>query len=909
MADNVQAGAAVGSGPIFATANLTFSGDSVQVPGGFSGILSGSEGAWTWTLVVGGAGAVTAGVQRVTLASDDPAVVALQVIDDWDESDRAKVNLIAGQAGIAGGAGVVGATVPRVTLASDDPAVVALQLIDNAISGAGFNITQFGGASVPLGAGVEGTALRVTVATDSTGVLSVDDNGGSLTIDNATLSVVGSGLEATALRVTIASDSTGVLSVDDNGGAITVDNGGTFAVQVDGAALTALQLIDNLVLAEDAVHNSGDPGVMALAVQKSADAGLAADGDYVPLQTDANGYLKVNIKAGAGSGGTASTDDAAFTAAAGSGTPMMGFVTADAVDSGDVGVVGMLANRQLKVTLYDSGGVELAVGGGTQYTEDAAAAANPVGNAINLVRADSLAAVTDANGDNVAARGTNNGELYVKHVDAIPVTDNGGALTVDGSLTSVGTVTTVSTVTTITNVVHVDDNSGSLTVDGTVTATIAAGATTIAKAEDAAHTTGDVGVMALSVRQDTAAALAGTDADYQPLITDASGRLHVATQDLTQNGSIAATGSNTFTIGDGVAAVAIRISGTWVGTIDFEGSVDATLWDPVYGVRAGVGIPYTQIDESLNDNIFRFTTAGFRQIRARFTRTSGTVTVAWRGSHSTSGIYVNFPLPPGTNAIGKLAANSGVDIGDVDVTSIVPGTGATNLGKAEDGAHTSGDVGVMALSVRQDTAAALGGTDADYQPLITDANGRLHVIAAIAATQTLATVTTVSTLTGGGVAHDSADSGNPVKIGAIATASLLGRTPVAAADRTDLVAGTDGALIVRNGTSLEDIISEQKTNTDGASTAMTGAFAATASQRIYLTDLIMANSSATNITVDIRDGSAGSVLATFPVPANGGVVHRFGTPLRFTAATAAAFDGSAAVTTLSVTMIGFKSKT
>lgn len=84
-------------------------------------------------------------------------------------------------------------------------------------------------------------------------------------------------------------------------------------------------------------------------------------------------------------------------------------------------------------------------------------------------------------------------------------------------------------------------------------------------------------------------------------------------------------------------------------------------------------------------------------------------------------------LPAGTNAIGKLAANSGVDIGDVDVTSIVPGTGATNLGKAEDAVHATGDVGVMALSVRTNTATARAGTDGDYQPLITDTNGRLHV--------------------------------------------------------------------------------------------------------------------------------------------------------------------------------------
>lgn len=88
---------------------------------------------------------------------------------------------------------------------------------------------------VPVGGGVEAAALRVTVASDSTGVLSVDDNGASLTVDNAALAVTGGGVEATALRVTIASDSTGVLSVDDNGGALTVDNAGTFAVQSSGS--------------------------------------------------------------------------------------------------------------------------------------------------------------------------------------------------------------------------------------------------------------------------------------------------------------------------------------------------------------------------------------------------------------------------------------------------------------------------------------------------------------------------------------------------------------------------------------------------------------------------------------------------------------------------------------------------
>ena len=37
------------------------------------------------------------------------------------------------------------------------------------------------------------------------------------------------------------------VGINDSGNSITVDNGGTFAVQVDGSALTALQLIDDTV--------------------------------------------------------------------------------------------------------------------------------------------------------------------------------------------------------------------------------------------------------------------------------------------------------------------------------------------------------------------------------------------------------------------------------------------------------------------------------------------------------------------------------------------------------------------------------------------------------------------------------------------------------------------------------------
>lgn len=45
------------------------------------------------------------------------------------------------------------------------------------------------------------------------------------------------------------------------------------------------------------------------------------------------------------------TDDAAFTAAAGTGTPIMGFFSTDTVDAGDVGVLAMDASRRLFVSL------------------------------------------------------------------------------------------------------------------------------------------------------------------------------------------------------------------------------------------------------------------------------------------------------------------------------------------------------------------------------------------------------------------------------------------------------------------------------------------------------------------------------------------------------------------------------
>jgi len=71
------------------------------------------------------------------------------------------------------------------------------------------------------------------------------------TLDSTTVIAAGGGVEGAALRVTIASDSTGVVSVDDNGAALSVDdNGGSLTV--DGA-------VDVLGDVAHGTTDSGDP--------------------------------------------------------------------------------------------------------------------------------------------------------------------------------------------------------------------------------------------------------------------------------------------------------------------------------------------------------------------------------------------------------------------------------------------------------------------------------------------------------------------------------------------------------------------------------------------------------------------------------------------------------------------------
>jgi hypothetical protein len=159
----------------------------------------------------------------------------------------------------------------------------------------------------------------------------------------------------------------------------------------------------------------------------------------------------------------------------------------------------------------------------------------------------------------------------------------------------------------------------------------------------------------------------------------------------------------------------------------------------------------------------------------------------------------------------------------------------------------------------------------------------------------------------GDVAHDTADAGEPVKVGTKSVATLSTQTLVAANDRSNAFSDLDGVVITRRNATLGDLTRGSATITDGSSTQVIAA--AGSGVKTYITDVTISNTSATAVTVDIRDGTAGSVMWTFPVPANtSGVTHRFESPIAGTANTAVAADPSAAASSIIVCISGFKSK-
>ncbi len=302
------------------------------------------------------------------------------------------------------------------------------------LDGSGDPITSFGGGTQYTDADVEASPVgTVAMGTDGSNVFALDtDADGQLQIDVLTLP--------------------------------NVTNAGTFAVQEDGDALTALQLIDDVVYAEDSGHTTGDKGVFVLGVRnEDGDDFSGTDKDYIPIALDAKGHVFVR-----NSDETFTVDTELTTADldTGAGTDTRAVVGLVGSASGGAALIPGSATDGLLVNLGANNDVTLAVlpdtaAGdlaaitaaveGTLTIEGTVTANLSDGDAAHLSLLADTVYVDDADWTDDTSKHLLVGGLYqsspqtVTDGDVAPflidangrlaISDGGGAITVDGSLT------------------------------------------------------------------------------------------------------------------------------------------------------------------------------------------------------------------------------------------------------------------------------------------------------------------------------------------------------------------------------------------------------------------------------------------------------------------------------------------
>lgn len=433
--------------------------------------------------------------------------------------------------------------------------------------------------------------------------------------------------------------SAGRLWVDASGVTLTVGshavtNVGTFATQVDGALLTSSQLIDDIIRSEDVASADGHAGASVLTVRQDTLAGsTSADGDYQPFKTDSVGRLWINCSTGC-SGGTQYAEDQAH--ASGDLTIFVSGVRRDTTPSSSSGTAG-------------------------DYS------------AFNI----------DANGRlyvNAALYNGTDGSLLTPSVDQ----------TLDAAITTTGPLMVGRGSTATPTASSADGDATALWVDlsGRVHATYE-------KAEDVAHTSGDIGAFVLTKRTDSAATSAGTDGEYATLNTDASGRLWVNCGTGCSGGTQFAEDAAAVSADVGTVTLAVR-QDTPAGSTSTDGDYTPLKSDSIgrLWVNCATGC-----------------SGGTQYVEDAASAGGETMTL--------TGIVRQDTLTSVTSTDGDYAYAKGDSLGRLYVN-----TGTIGI---EDAAETAAGNLAMAGTVRRDTAASSAGTTGDNATLNTDATGQLWV--------------------------------------------------------------------------------------------------------------------------------------------------------------------------------------
>jgi len=293
----------------------------------------------------------------------------------------------------------------RVVIATDDINLAAIkvsaELLDNAISGAGYNITQMGGTNLSMDEGtVDGGTQRVSLATDDDGVAHLATVAGAVYAEDAASGAADPGVMVLARRTDSPADTSGA---DLDYEALQMDNGrlwvsaeidSSIALDVSAATVTVDLGANNdvtiaagaasIATAEDTASAAADVGVAVMARRTASPADTSgADLDYEMLQMD-NGRLwatagidqlggtaismdEGTVDAGcqrvslatdddgvahlANIAGATHVDDAGFTLGTHRGTMMMGFAGTQSVNANDAAALACETDGSLHVAL------------------------------------------------------------------------------------------------------------------------------------------------------------------------------------------------------------------------------------------------------------------------------------------------------------------------------------------------------------------------------------------------------------------------------------------------------------------------------------------------------------------------------------------------------------------------------
>jgi len=258
-----------------------------------------------------GAGTVSTATQRITLASDDPAVTQLTSLAGEDFATEATLNAIGTD---------VGAIASDIaTLAAEDFATeTTLSALNAKVTACNTGAVVVSSSALPTGAAtaanqqtdaltdaelraapvpvsLTSTTITGTVAVTQSGTwdeVGINDSGNSITVDDGGLSLTVDG--------TVAATQSGTWNITNVSGTVSLPTGAATLAEQQ-TQTTALQLIDDTVatLGTTTYTEATTKGLVIGAVRRDADTTLVnTTNEVAPLQVDANGRLKVEAFSG-----------------------------------------------------------------------------------------------------------------------------------------------------------------------------------------------------------------------------------------------------------------------------------------------------------------------------------------------------------------------------------------------------------------------------------------------------------------------------------------------------------------------------------------------------------------------------------------------------------------------------------